>query len=164
MSRLADQDHNVLFVDPPINTGRVLWRQIQKGFWGIRRLLTQVVKDSTGAVIYTPLNILISQNLTSSMHIERIKSLMNKNFDNDLKTVLWVYHVQIPFLEKYVNNLPHDILVYDCVDNYLGFPDNSNFYSAIVPRSKVVEQEEFLAKNADIVFATAPGLVEKLKK
>ena len=164
MSRLADQDHNVLFVDPPINTGRVFWRQIQKGFWGIRRLLTQVVKDSTGAVIYTPLNILISQNLTSSMHIERIKSLMNKNFDNDLKTVLWVYHVQIPFLEKYVNNLPHDILVYDCVDNYLGFPDNSNFYSAIVPRSKVVEQEEFLAKNADIVFATAPGLVEKLKQ
>jgi hypothetical protein len=78
--------------------------------------------------------------------------------------VLWVYHVQIPYLEKYLAGLKYDVLVYDCVDNYEGFPADSSYYSAIVPKDKVLQQEKMLAEKADIVFATAPGLVEKLKK
>ena len=164
MSRLAAEGHNVLFIDPPINTGRVFLKQIQKGLWGLTRIISQVHKDPTKAVIYTPLNIVPSPEVTSSLHVGRIRKLARKYLDKKLRTVLWVYHVQIPYLERYIKNIEHDILVYDCVDNYAGFPQNSSFYSSVVPKNKVLEQEKFVSEQAELVFASAPGLVEKLKQ
>lgn len=163
MSRLAKLGHNVLYVDPPINTGNVFLRQVLRGFWNLRRLLTQYKKDKTGAYVYTPLNLVPFPKITSRLHVSKINSLSKKYFDSNNKTLLWVYHVQIEELESYLNNLNYDFLIYDCVDNYSGFPENSDFYSTTVSKSKVEEQERNLTHAANIVFATAPGLVEKLK-
>ncbi len=163
MTRLAKAGHHVLFVDPPLNTGNVFFRQIKRGLWNIRRILTQTHRDTIGALIYTPLNVIPFSEITSSWHIKRINKLGNKEFDKGLKTILWIYHVQIPYLIEYISKLEYDILVYDCVDNYEGFPSSSSFYSATVPKEKVMEQEKMLSERADIVFATAPGLVDKLK-
>ncbi len=162
MSRLEKMGHNVLFVDPSINTGRLFLRQILKGQWGIKRLVTQTYEEGN-ATIYTPLNVMPSGDATSKLHAKRIAQLASKKFDPSLKTVLWVYHVEAVGLENYINYIPHDLLIYDCVDNYAAFPENSLFYSATVGKAKIIEQEAYLAKKADIVFATAPGLVEKLK-
>jgi glycosyltransferase involved in cell wall biosynthesis len=90
--------------------------------------------------------------------------LAEKNFDPNLRTILWIYHVEIPGLENYLTFIPHDLLVYDCVDNYAAFPDKSLFYSATVGRNQIIKQEEKLTREADVVFATTPGLVEKLEK
>jgi len=86
-----------------------------------------------------------------------------KYFDPQRKTLLWVYHVQLKNLLEYVDGLTHDTLIYDCVDNYAGFPENTAFYSTTVTKKQLITQEEALAKKADLVFASAPGLVDRLK-
>ncbi len=164
MYRLEERGHNVLFVDPPLNTGRVLFRQIARKNWGIKRLLTQQKKDSSGVRVYTPINTIPLTEITSKLHTKRINKIAKKHFNPGQSTILWVYHVQLHNLEEYIKNIEHDILVYDCVDNYEGFPENSRFYSTTVPKKLVKEQERMLAEKSDVVFATAPGLVEKLKQ
>jgi hypothetical protein len=164
MSRLSKLGHKVLFVEPPINTGNIFLRQLLKGNWPIKRLLTQTrVEVQSGLLIYSPLNPVPDSEFTANMHIGRINKITHRLFNPKLKTVLWVYHVQLKNLMKYVSGIKHDILIYDCVDNYLGFPENSAFYSTTVPKKQLAKQEEELAKRANLVFATAPGLVEKLK-
>lgn len=163
MSRLALLGHNVLFVDPPINTGRLFARQILRGQWGLRRLITQEYRDGN-VLVYTPLNTTPNGETTSRMHAQKIVQLASENLDPNLKTILWVYHVEVPGLENYLNAIKHDVLIYDCVDNYTAFPENSLFYSATIGKDKIAEQEAALAKRANIVFATTPGLVEKLRK
>ena len=164
MTRLAKRGHKVLFADPPINTGKVFGRQIGRGFWPPLRLLTQKKESSSGALVYTPLNIIPNTAVTSRWHVKKIKKLTESFFDKNQKTILWVYHVQMANLEAYLEGLDYDLLIYDCVDNYEGFPENSSFYSTTVPKSRVVEQEKYLAEKSDLVFATAPGLVDKLRE
>ncbi|OGC47172.1 hypothetical protein A2886_00815 [candidate division WWE3 bacterium RIFCSPHIGHO2_01_FULL_42_13] len=163
MSRIAGLGNNVLFVDPPINTGRMFAHQVLKGQWGAKRLLTQKYRDD-GVLIYSPLNLIPNGELTSLLHAQRIVALAKKNLDPTLKNVLWVYHVEIPGLQSYIDLISHDTLVYDCVDNYGAFPENSSFYSATIGRDQIIKQERSLAEQADVVFATTPGLVEKLSK
>ncbi|EKE00365.1 MAG: glycosyl transferase, group 1 [uncultured bacterium] len=163
MSRLAKLGHNVLYVDPPINTGNVFLAQIKRKLWDASRLFTQVKKDSSGAFVYTPLNIVPFSQITSQLHIKHINSLAKKHFDPQCKTVLWVYHVQLLQLASYLKKVKYDFLVYDCVDNYEGFPSNSAFYATSIGKENIVAQEKMLAEKANVVFATAPGLVEKLK-
>ncbi len=164
LERLAGQGHNVLFVDPPINTGRLFLRQLLRGQWGLSRMLSRTYRGKEGALVYSPLKPVPSARVTSNWHIKKINSLIEREFDTSKKTLLWVYHVQIEELERFVAEISHDVLIYDCVDNYTAFPDNSLFYSANVSKDKVVEQEKALTSNADVVFATAPGLVKHLKK
>ena len=164
MQRLAKLGHNVLFVDPPINTGRLFFRQIKDKKWDLKRLTKNYYIDKTGAVICTPLNVIPFGNITSLSHIEKIKHLSKKFFNKKRPILLWVYHVQLPYLENYLKKLDYDFLIYDCVDNYGAFPENKMFFSANVPKEKVLMQEKALAESANVVFATAPGLVDKLKK
>lgn len=35
---------------------------------------------------------------------------------------MWVYDVELPELEIYLDNVNRDFLLYDCVDYYAGFP------------------------------------------
>ncbi len=167
MHRLAKQGHNVLFVDPPINLGRVFVRQILRGKWPPKRIISQVKKDPCGAVIYTPVNVFPLDSVTSKMHARRISKLAHKIFwgkkatnSEGRKTILWVYHVEIAHISNYVLGIPHDLLIYDCVDNYEGFPRNNTPEK----REKIRNKEKYLATKANIVFATAPGLVDKLKQ
>src|SRR3989344_5987958 len=141
MSRLAERGHKVLFVDPPINTGRMFVRQILNGKWGIGRFLTQTYRSGT-ALIYSPLKPIPDARVTSSWHISKIQKLAGKFFDPSRKTILWIYHVEIQEPEKFFDILSYDILVYDCVDDYTAFPGNSRFYSTKVSRKKIVEQEK----------------------
>lgn len=165
MTRLAKQGHNVIFVDPTINLGFVLLRQIFKGLWGFTRILFQTKKDKeSGAIVYTPINFLPNSEICTKYHRLIIKLLSKKYFDTDKRTVLWIYHVQTKNLFYFIENLSHDLLIYDCVDNYEAFPDNQSKVSAIVSKADLPAQEKKLTQMADLVFATAPGLVDKLKR
>ena len=164
MTRLAKQGHNVLFVDPPINVGNVFLTQIKRGHYNLNRLVTQTKIDvESGALVFGPLNFIPKPVFTAKMHQQRISKLANANFDPNLKTLLWVYHVQIPNIKQYVENLNYDLLIYDCVDNYAAFPEQSSFYRASTNKKTTIEQEECLAKKADVVFASAPGLFNRMK-
>jgi len=68
--------------------------------------------------------------------------------------------VEIAGLESYLKYIEHDFLVYDCVDNYSGFPK----YNTPEKKEAINKKEQNLAMRANVVFSTAPGLVEKLKK
>lgn len=159
MSRVSNLSHNVLFVDPPINTGRVFLRHILQGRWSIKRLLTQRYKDGR-IEVFSPLNHHPAYGKLSLKHIQKINKIASKIFDKDRKTILWVYHVEMPFLENFLREVKYDILVYDCVDNYSGFPK----YKSEDKKKWILEQERMLATRSNIVFASAPGLVEKLKR
>jgi glycosyltransferase involved in cell wall biosynthesis len=160
MSRMAKAGHNVLFVDPPINLGRVFVRQILRGHWNFNRIITQLKKTPCGAYVYTPINLLPLGAITSWFHARRIRSLARKLFNSERKTLLWVYHVEMDNLPTYLSIISRDVLIYDCVDNYEGFPR----YSTAEEKSKLRDKERYLASKAAVVFATAPGLVDKLKQ
>ncbi len=163
MSRLAKGGHQVLFVDPPINFGRLFFKQLQKGLWGVRRFFTHTNVDKSGVLVYTPINFLPTSRITTFSHLRKIRKLAKKTFTNKRKTILWVYHVQLAYLEEYTKNIPHDILIYDCVDNYEAFPESDSVFSTSIAKSKILEQEKSLTEKANFVFASAPGLVDKLK-
>lgn len=164
MHRLAKKGHKVIFVDPPINVGRLFIKQLQKGEWSLKRFLTKTKEDKSGAVIYTPLNPLPFSKITSPFHIRKINKLLKKHSVERRKTILWVYHVQLKDLEKYLSGIEYDILVYDCVDNYEAFPEQKSLFPTNVSHDKLIEQEKKLAETANLVFASAPGLVDKLNK
>ena len=138
MTRLAQQGHSVIFVDPPINPGFVFFRQVFRKLWSFVRVLTQVKLDESGAYVYTPINWVPFSKLSTNYHIWRIKQLSRKHFKKDQKSILWAYHVQIKDLFDYVAELSHDVLVYDCVDNYAAFPDNQTTFSAIISKEELV--------------------------
>ena len=164
MQRLAKMGHKVIFVDPPINFGRLFIKQIKRGEWSLKRLFTQVEEDKCGASILTPINITPVSKLTSQFHIRKIKKVVRKQKIEKRKTILWVYHVQIAQLENYLRKLDYDILIYDCVDNYAAFPETKSIFSTSIYGQKLIEQEKKLTETANLVFASAPGLVDKLKK
>ena len=159
MTRLSEQGHNVLFVDPPINTGRLFLRQLLARKWDLRRILTWQYSDGKVRIV-SPLNFLPFYELLASFHAFVINRRAGRFFDKSLKTIMWIYNVELPGIEKYVSGIDHDLLIYDCVDNYAGFPK----YDTSEKKEAINRQEERLAKRADIVFATAPGLVDKLRK
>jgi hypothetical protein len=68
--------------------------------------------------------------------------------------------MEIDGLQYFLDNLKYDFLIYDCVDYYAGFPR----YSEKHQKEKILSIENSLTKRSDIVFATAPGLLERLKK
>lgn len=159
MSRLSRRGHNVLFVDPPITTGRLFFRQLLRGQWSPIRLITQLMKVDN-LIVYSPLDCLPTRAALAKNHAGYINKMASKKFDKNLKTVLWVYHVEIEGLENYLKYVNHDFLVYDCVDNYAGFPK----YDTPEKKEKINQIEKLLATRANVVFSTAPGLVNKLKK
>jgi len=163
MSRLSKLGHNVLFVDPPINFGKVLLAQVKRKLWSIRRFFTQCKVSDCGAAVYTPINLLPLSFITSKFHIKKIRKLSRKQFTNKNETILWIYHVQLADLKSYLDRLEYDILVYDCVDNYGAIPEEKAFFRTNIFGEELKVQERSLTTRANIVFASAPGLVDKLK-
>ncbi|GIW69591.1 MAG: glycosyl transferase [Patescibacteria group bacterium] len=159
MSRMSKLGHNVLFVDPPINTGRLFLKQISMGKWPPARIITKKKKEEK-VLIYSPLDFSPAHEKHSISHAKSIQKIAKKYFDISRKTILWVYHVEIAGLENYLKHIEHDFLVYDCVDNYAGFPR----YNTPEKKEAINKKEQALALRANVIFATAPGLVEKLKK
>ncbi len=136
-------------------------RNFLRGKWSIKRILTQTKKTEEGVVVLSPLNVHTVSSKYSISHSNKINKIAKKYFkDHERKTILWIYHVEIKGLENYLKNIKHDVLVYDCVDNYEGFPK----YDTLEKKKWISNQEKLLATRADIVFSTTPGLAEKLKK
>lgn len=151
--------HKVIFVDPPINFGRVLLTQFKKGFFNLKRLVTGVKVDGE-AFVFTPIKFFNNEKFFAKYFAKRINNLLKKNSLLESQTILWIYNVEIPELDVYLNEINRDYLIYDCVDYYAGFPR----YQDKESKEKILEIEKNLTRNADLVFATAPGLVERLKK
>ena len=159
MTRLSKSGHTVLFVDPPINMGRLFFRQFFQKKWPLKRLISGQYTDAA-VRIFSAVNFLPIYSLLAYFHARRINKIASKCFDKDKKTLLWIYHVEIEGLDVYLKRLNYDYLIYDCVDNYAGFPK----YDTAAKKERVNKTEQRLAAKADIVFASAPGLVEKLRK
>lgn len=159
MSRLMNFGDNVIFVDPPINTGFVFFRHLKRGNFNLKRILTGVKNITKSSIVFTPLNFIPFKLITSFFHVLKIKYLTLKHFDKNRPTILWIYNVEIPQLKFYVNFLKYDKLVYDCVDNYPAFPK----YDTDQKKQTIINQENYLIKKSDIVFTTAPGLYDRIK-
>ena len=124
MTRLEKLGHNVLFVDPPINTGRLFMRQILQGKWSPLKLLTKTQKMGN-VLVFSPLDFSPAHEKHAELHAKAIQNATKKFFNPDRNTILWIYHVEIAGLDQYLKYIEHDFLVYDCVDNYAGFPKYS---------------------------------------
>jgi hypothetical protein len=159
MMRLSKMGHKVIFVDPPIFFGKVLLTQFKKGFFNLKRLITGTKKDEN-AIIFTPVKFFNNEKFFSKFFASKINKLMKDNSILEAPTILWIYNVEIPCLDTYLENINRDFLIYDCVDYYAGFPR----YQSKDEKEKIIETEKKLCRNSDLVFATAPGLVERLKK
>lgn len=69
--------------------------------------------------------------------------------------IVWVYH---PGYGPKVADIPHRLVVYDCVDEYATFPayrDNPEWLR---------KREEALCRRSDLVFATSKGLFERKRR
>lgn len=69
------------------------------------------------------------------------------------KPILWTYS---PVSADAVDYIPHSKLIYDCVDRH-------SAYGGLMDPQVVDTMEFDLARKADMVFATASGLCERLK-
>lgn len=78
------------------------------------------------------------------------KRMAEAGFD---KPVLWCYS---PVSADVVDRIPHSALIYDCVDRH-------SAYGGLMDPALVDEMEMELAGKADMVFATAEGLAERLR-
>jgi glycosyltransferase involved in cell wall biosynthesis len=159
MTRLGKMGHKIIFVDPPINFGRVFLRQIQKGYWSFLRFLIGYKKEGN-VMVYTPIKYYLFSKFSTFLFSEKINNLAQGFFNKKNKTLLWVYNVEIEHLEEYLSQVKRDFLIYDCVDYYAGFPR----YETREQKEAFLETEKKLTENSDLVFATAPGLVDRLKK
>jgi len=159
MTRLAKMGHKIIFVDPPINFGRVFLRQVQKGYWTFLRFLLGYKKEGN-VMVYTPIKYYFFSKFSTFLFSEKINNLAQGFFSKRNKTLLWIYNVEIEHLEEYLSQVKRDFLIYDCVDYYAGFPR----YETREQKELFLEIEKKLTENSDLVFATAPGLVERLKK
>ena len=187
-TRVADRGHKVLFVDPPIRFRKVV-KQIFQGRWSLQRLINGFYPSGNSAKekpfgfifpnpkgwgigragknrlevspalnlkVFTPLTTTPSEssNLTS-FNVNRMKKQLPAFFEGD--AILWVYN---PSMVEYINQIPHKLLVYDCVDDY---PSMAN-YKRLGLSEKIAEQEAKIAEKADVVFATTKNLAKKLQQ
>lgn len=159
MYRLGQMGHRVIFVDPTINFGNVLLTQFKKGYFNFKRLVLGY-KVEENVLVYTPIRFLLLEKFYAKFFSNKINKLAKMHLNSDAKTVMWVYDVELPELQVYLDTVQRDFLLYDCVDYYAGFPRYLNKES----KEKILSIEKNLAQTADLVFGTAPGLVERLKK
>lgn len=159
MYRLGQMGHRVVFVDPTINFGNVLLTQFKKGFFNLVRLVLGY-KIEGNVLVYTPIRYLLLEKFYAKLFSNKINELAKLHFNPDFKTIMWVYDVELPEIQIYIDKIKRDYLLYDCVDYYAGFPR----YQTKEEKEKILEIEKNLTLASDMVFATAPGLVERLKK
>lgn len=159
MYRLGQQGHKIIFVDPTINFGKVLLTQFKKGFFNLKRLILGYKIDEN-VLVYTPIRFLLLEKFYAKFFSSKINNLAKKHLNPEVKTVMWVYDVELPELQIYLDNVNRDFLIYDCVDYYAGFPR----YQTKEQKEAILSVEKNLTQSSDIVFATAPGLVDRLKK
>ncbi|OGC58103.1 hypothetical protein A3A70_00285 [candidate division WWE3 bacterium RIFCSPLOWO2_01_FULL_42_11] len=163
MSRMAKKGHKVLYVDPQIRTRKFI-KHLVTGKYSPQRLVTGIeteilnqVQDDrrvTNLIVYSPVKFRFDDKRDNEHTIKKINSLSSELKLN--KPVLWVYD---PEFAPLVKDIPHSLLVYDCVDDSANFPKGRYLQG----RDWIRKQEEWLIKNADLVFTTSPALYESRK-
>lgn len=183
-TRLAERGHKVVFVDPPLR-----FKALQNILKNFKYILGETKNENL--TIYRPMNLFnfwpISA-LNTWFHTLVLKNILSSQSKSEkLKKILYIYHFDYPDLENFIKNFDFDLVIYDCVDEYTAFPEyaerkkvNPSFISWIQYIDDelkirlnqkglsgvdwVLHREEWLSKRADLLFASAPGLVTKLKK
>jgi hypothetical protein len=177
-NQMAKKGHYVIFVDPPLR------------FKALKNITKMIDYKKDNLVVYKPINLLNFKPfsaLNTFVHLNVINNLVNKFKQHNEKKILYIYHFDFPDLRDFFKSFKHDVSVYDCVDIYSEFPEyaigvkvNPSFVSFIQKiddyfkvkfnqnglnlKSWVDAQEEWLCKNVDLVFASAPGIVSHLNK
>ena len=86
MTRLGKMGHKIIFVDPPINFGRVFLRQIQKGYWTFLRFLIGYKKEGN-VMVYTPIKYYLFSKFSTFLFSEKINNLAQGFFSKKNKTL-----------------------------------------------------------------------------
>jgi glycosyltransferase involved in cell wall biosynthesis len=164
MSRLA-REHAVYYVNfGPNPLPELLQKKRRQGGLGwspARAVLDPAVTDTSGVTVLDFLSPRAFVRKKPASHPWSIQA----NFDLRLKllgryleragirdAVLWVYH---PGYGARVAELPHSLLVYDCVDEYAEFPTYKP------SPGWLYEREAALCRAADVVTTTSAGLYAK---
>ena len=178
-NQLVAKGHKVIFVDPPLR------------FKALKNISKIISKRSDNLYVYKPINIFnfwpfsIFNTLLGSKVINNL--IHNFRENKDEKIVLYIYHFDYPDLRNLMKQFKYNVSVYDCVDIYSEFPEyatgkkiNPSLIALIQKMDDYLKikfnqnglslkkwvdaQEEWLCKNTDLVFASAPGIVERLNR
>lgn len=187
--RLAQLGNKVIFVSPPLRF-KALKNFLKNPSLDIRKLFFNTDIKNPNLIVYNPANIFNFWPfswINTCAHTSKLNEISTKFFDKESRTILYAYHFDFPDLENFIEKIPHDLLIYDCVDEYTAFPEyaegkkNNPSVIAFIQRiddwlkvktiqkglkgkAWVMHREEWLTKKSDIVMASAPELVEKLSK
>lgn len=163
MSRLA-KVHRVVYVNfGYCSSSRIVRLKREHGGLDLKIwnwLLEPVVHESHGLTVldfYAPGGWIARQHSSHPAQIFsqfdlRLRLLKRYLAEAEIhRPILWVYH---PGYGAEVARIPHELLVYDCVDEYTQFPEYRD------EAAWLRERESALCRRADVVFTTAPGLYE----
>ncbi len=174
---LSERGHEVVFIDPPLRF-KALKSLFKQGGQKINRPKNLTVYKPINLFNFFPFSI-----INTWFHTLVIKRLLR----SDRKLVVWVYHFDFPDLRNFLKRFEYDLLIYDVVDEYTAFPEyinrkrvNPSIISwiqwfddelkirlnqkGLQGKDWVLNQEKWLSDNANLMFASAPGLVEKFNK
>lgn len=154
MSRLKDAE--VLYFDPPVTWIAPLRDPNAKPKLKAYRAAGERVRGHVTAYALPPVWPFFNKYRAVNRRNQKKtaayvkKRMAEAGFD---KPVLWCYS---PVSADAVDRIPHSALVYDCVDRH-------SAYGGLMNPALVDEMELELARKADMVFATAEGLSERLR-
>jgi len=154
MKRLNDA--NIIYFDPPFTILAPLKdKKARERFFKFRKD-GERVRDNIVVYALPPVLPFFNRyrviNKINQRFLARfVKKRMKKHGVKD--PVLWCYS---PTSCDIIDKIPKKGLVYDCVDRH-------SAYGGMMDPKTVDRMEEDLAKNADMVFATAEGLFETLR-
>ena len=154
MSRLKDAE--ILYFDPSITVIAPLKDKLARPkLKAYRNPGEQVQGNITVYALPTVLPFFNKYRWINRLNQRRIarfvrKTMIRHGFE---KPVLWTYS---PVSADAVDHIPHSALVYDCVDRH-------SAYGGLMNPAVVDQMELDLAGKADMVFATAQGLCDRLR-
>src|SRR3990167_5453159 len=131
--KLAKRGHNVLFVDPPLRF-KALKNFLKKPSLHFSALFCRTEKREKNMVVYKPanfFNFFPFSVINTFLHAGRIRRiLLTLNISSevskrDSSVIIWVYHFDFPDLGNFLKRVPHNLLIYDVVDEYTAFPEYS---------------------------------------
>jgi glycosyltransferase involved in cell wall biosynthesis len=164
MSRLA-REHRVIFVNfgpRPLPALLKLKAERQQADSGLERLLSPAVEQHHGVTVLDLWGPRVGVRALGPNHPWSVystfdvrRALLERYLAREAvaDAVLWVYH---PGYGAGIADIPHQLLVYDCVDEYSEFPEYKTGDA-----SWLVEREAGLCRAADVVFTTSQGLYDK---
>ncbi len=155
MSRIKDAE--ILYFDPPITMIAPLKDKSAKP--RMSKYKEKGFKPAENITVYALPPVLPLYNKHRSlnrMNQRRIAAFVREKMKKHgfHNPVLWVYH---PSNVDAIEHIPHSSLVYHCVDRHSAYP-------GLIDPAVVDGMEAELARKCDMIFATAKGLAETLKK